>query len=190
MKTRILPSYRMLIPAVMIALLVPPCHAAPEAASYSLAAQGTQEVAFSPNAGATELVVKVIDAARQSIRLAAYSFTSKPIAEALVAAHKRGVDVQVVVDKSQKTERYTSATFLANMGIPVRVDAMHAIMHNKFIVVDGQHVENGSFNFTSAAEARNAENALVNWNSPKLAAIYTDNWRLHWDHSEPYQARY
>ncbi|GMV69723.1 MAG: hypothetical protein AMXMBFR76_21620 [Pseudomonadota bacterium] len=190
MKTRILPSYRVIIPAMMIALLVPPCHAGPEAASYSLAAQGTQEVAFSPNAGATELVVKVIDAARQSIRLAAYSFTSKPIAEALVAAHKRGVDVQVVVDKSQKTERYTSATFLANMGIPVRVDAMHAIMHNKFIVVDGQHVETGSYNYSKATEERNAENALVNWNSPTLAAIYTDNWRLHWDHSEPYQARY
>lgn len=190
MKTRILPSYRMLIPAVMIALLVPPCHAWQAPAPYSLAAQGTQEVAFSPNAGATELVVKVIDTARQSIRLAAYSFTSKPIAEALVAAHKRGVDVQVVVDKSQKTERYTSATFLANMGIPVRVDAMHAIMHNKFIVVDGQHVETGSYNYSKAAEERNAENALVNWNSPKLAAIYTDNWRLHWDHSEPYQARY
>ena len=91
MKTRILPSYRMLIPAVMIALLVPPCHAWQAPAPYSLAAQGTQEVAFSPNAGATELVVKVIDAARQSIRLAAYSFTSKPIAEALVAAHKRGI---------------------------------------------------------------------------------------------------
>ena len=163
MKTRIIPSYRMLIPALMMALLaVPPCHAWQAPAPYSLAAQGTQEVAFSPNAGATDLVVKVIDAARQSIRLAAYSFTSKPIAEALVAAHKRGVDVQVVVDKSQRTERYTSATFLANMGVPVRVDAMHAIMHNKLIVVDGQHVKNGSFNFTSAAETRNAENALVN----------------------------
>ena len=96
----------------------------------------------------------------------------------------------VVVDKSQRTERYTSATFLANMGIPVRVDAMHAIMHNKFIVVDGQHVQAGSYNYSKAAEERNAENAVVNWNSPRLAAIYTDNWRLHWDHSEPYQARY
>ena len=147
-------------------------------------------MAFSPKDGATELVIKVINSARHSIRLAAYSFTSKPIARALVDAHKRGVDVEVVVDKSQKSARYTSATFLANMGIPVRVDSMHAIMHNKFIVVDGQDVENGSFNYTSAAENRNAENALVNWNNPKLAAIYTANWQVHWDHSESYQARY
>jgi len=156
--------------------------------SQQVPATGNLEIAFSPKSGATDLVVKVINSAKKSVRLAAYSFTSKPIAEALVAAHKRGIDVQVVVDKSQKTEKYSSATFLANMSIPVRVDSMHAIMHNKFIVVDKQTVENGSFNYTSAAEERNAENALVNWNNPKLAEIYTANWNEHWNHSEPYQA--
>lgn len=148
------------------------------------------EVAFSPRAGATELVVKAISSAKISILVAAYSFTSKPIAQALVAAHRRGVDVQVIVDKSQKTERYTSATFLANMGVPTRVDSQHKIMHNKFIVLDGQSVETGSFNFTASAEKSNAENALVIWNNPKLAAIYAANWQEHWNHSDPYEARY
>ena len=124
--------------------------------SIRIAADGTQEVAFSPNAGATDLVVKVISSARKSIRLAAYSFTSNPIAAALIAAKKRGVDVAVVVDKSQKSDRYTSAAFLADMGIPVRIDSMHAIQHNKFIVVDGRHVETGSFNFTMAADKKTA----------------------------------
>jgi phosphatidylserine/phosphatidylglycerophosphate/cardiolipin synthase-like enzyme len=54
-----------------------------------------------------------------------------------VAAHKRGVDVKVVVDKSNATARYTMATFLANQGVPVRVDYKYAIFHDKFIVVDG-----------------------------------------------------
>lgn len=76
------------------------------------------------------------------------------------------------------------------MGIPVRVDSMHAIQHNKFMVIDGQHVQNGSFNYTTAAEKKNAENALVIWNNQKLAAIYAANWELHWGHSEPYQPRY
>lgn len=62
--------------------------------------------------GATELVVKTIDSARQSVRVAAYSFTSKPIASALLSAHMRGIDVLVVADKSQPTARYTGATFL------------------------------------------------------------------------------
>lgn len=157
---------------------------------YSAPANGTIEVAFSPDAGATELVVKAISSAKKSILVAAYSFTSKPIAQALVDAHKRGIDVKIVVDKSQKSARYTSATFLANMGIPTRVDSQHAIQHNKFMVIDGAHVETGSFNYTSAAEQRNAENAMIVWNNPKLATIYADNWRVHWEHSEPYGARY
>src|SRR5664279_3188552 len=93
--------------------------------------------------------------------VAAYSFTSKPIALALLADAKRGVDVKVVVDKSQATARYTAATFLANGGVPVRVDYRYSIMHNKFVVVDGETVETGSFNFTESAAKRNAENSLV-----------------------------
>ncbi len=157
---------------------------------HTAPAEGVIEIAFSPDAGSTELVIKAINAAKQTIRLAAYSFTSKPIAEALVAAHKRGVDVKIVVDKSQKTEKYTSANFLANMGIPTRVDSQHAIQHNKYIVIDGLHVETGSFNYTSAAEQRNAENVLVIWNNPKLAATYMDNWTEHWGHSEAIEAKY
>lgn len=148
------------------------------------------EVGFSPNGGAEDLVLKTINTAHKSLRVLAYSFTSKPIAQALINASKRGVDVKVVVDKSQKSERYTSASFLANMGIPVRVDSRHAIQHNKTVLADNQTVETGSFNYTSSAAQRNAENAIVLWNNPKLAAIYLKDWENHWNHAEPYQARY
>lgn len=151
---------------------------------------GELEVAFSPSGGCTDLVIKVIQSAKTSIRVLAYSFTSAPIAKALVDAHKRGVDVQVVVDKSQKGEKYTSATFIANAGIPVRIDFKHAIAHNKVIIVDGHTVEQGSFNYTKAAEEKNGENVLVNWNNPKLADLYLKDWKRHWDHSEPAAARY
>ena len=114
------------------------------------------EIAFSPRGGATDLVVRTIDSAKSSIRVATYSFTSKPIATALLDAHKRGIDVRVLVDKSNATAWYTAATFLANQGVPVRVDYRYAIMHDKFIVVDGVTVEEGSFNYTAAAEKKNA----------------------------------
>jgi len=153
-------------------------------------ATGELEVAFSPHGGCTALVVKVIDSAQHSIRVLAYSFTSAPIAKALVDAHKRGVDVQVVVDKSQKSARYTSANFIANAGIPVRIDSKHAIAHNKVIIVDSKTVEQGSFNYTRAAEKSNAENVLVNWDNRQLAEVYLRNWRRHWRHSEPVAAMY
>ena len=148
------------------------------------------EVAFSPDQGAEDLVVKFINSAQKSLRVAAYSFTSKPIAEALVSARKRGVDVQIVVDKSQKQERYTSATFTANSGIPTRVDSQYAIFHNKFIVADETHVETGSFNFTASAAHRNAENVLLIWNNPQLAKAYLAKWQGYWSESENYDPRY
>jgi len=134
--------------------------------------------------------VQTINAARQSIIVAAYSFTSKPIAKALVDAHKRGVRVQVVLDKSQRTERYSSATFLSNMGIPVRIDSRYAIMHNKFMVIDGKTVETGSFNYTSSAARRNAENVIVLRDNPRAAQVYAQQWQRLWDESQPYAPRY
>jgi phosphatidylserine/phosphatidylglycerophosphate/cardiolipin synthase-like enzyme len=142
------------------------------------------EVAFSPDRGATDLVVRTIESAKKTVRVAAYSFTSKPIALALLADAKRDVDVKVVVDKSQATARYTAATFLANQGIPMRVDYRYAIMHDKFIVVDGETVEEGSFNFTAAAEKKNAENAVLLKECPELAARYAGEWLRLWKESD------
>ena len=148
------------------------------------------EVAFSPNGGATALVVKAIGEAHRSIRVAAYSFTSKPIARALMEAKKRGIDVRVVLDSSQATERYSSAHFLANVGIPVRIDYRYAIMHNKFIVVDDEAVETGSFNYTQSASDRNAENVIVLRDDPGVARQYEGEWQRLWDESEDMKSRY
>lgn len=144
-------------------------------------------VGFSPgNAEAT--VVAAIDTARRSIAVAAYSFTSRPIATAMLRAKDRGVEVRVVADKSQRTARYSSVRFLANKGVPVRIDSRYAIMHNKFLVIDGRTVETGSFNYTRAAQMNNAENALVLTNVPALAATYDREWNRLWAESQPLAA--
>jgi phosphatidylserine/phosphatidylglycerophosphate/cardiolipin synthase-like enzyme len=96
--------------------------------------------------------------------------------------------VQVVLDKSQRTEKYSEADFLVNVGIPTKIDAQHAIAHNKIMIIDGATVITGSFNFTKNAEANNAENLLV-IRSPELAAKYAANWKVHADHSESYGGR-
>ena len=146
------------------------------------------EVHFSPRGGCTEAIVAELDAARQSVLVQAYSFTSTPIARALVKAHQRGVGVEVILDKSQKTEKYSSADFLVHAGIPTLIDEKHAIAHNKIMIVDGQAVLTGSFNFTKSAEEHNAENLLV-LRDAALAARYTANWKTHAEHSQPYSGR-
>ena len=140
------------------------------------------EVYFSPRDGATEAIVREIGQARSEIRVQAYSFTSAPIAEALLKAHTRGIKVEVILDKSQRTQKYSSSTFLANARIPTYIDAEHAIAHNKIIIIDRSVVITGSFNFTKAAEENNAENLLV-IRSKEVAKPYLDNWLRHRDHS-------
>jgi phosphatidylserine/phosphatidylglycerophosphate/cardiolipin synthase-like enzyme len=140
------------------------------------------EVYFSPNDGATEAIVREIDQTRSEILVQAYSFTSAPIAKALLKAHRRGVKVQAILDKSQKTQKYSSASFLTNSGIPTYIDARHAIAHNKIIIIDRVVVITGSFNFTKAAEEKNAENLLI-IRSKELAKPYHENWQRHREHS-------
>jgi len=76
------------------------------------------EVYFSPHGGCTEAIIKELNKAKNTILVQAYSFTSAPIAKALLDVHKRGVKVEVILDKSQRTQKYSSATFLFNAGIP------------------------------------------------------------------------
>ncbi len=150
---------------------------------------GQVEIGFSPKDGAEALVIRAIGAAQQEILVAAYSFTSKPIAQALLTAHKRGVQVCAVLDKSQRSERYSAATFLANQGIGVRIDEKHAIQHNKYLVIDGHTVELGSFNYSRAAAERNAENVMVIWHQPEIALRYREDWERLWDQATPYTPR-
>jgi phosphatidylserine/phosphatidylglycerophosphate/cardiolipin synthase-like enzyme len=146
-------------------------------------------VHFSPGGGCTRAAVEEIGRAKKEILIQAYSFTSIPIAEALLQAHKHGVSVEAVLDRSQRSGRYSSATFLANSGIPTWIDDAHAIAHNKVIVVDRETVITGSFNFTKAAEEKNAENLII-LHSKDVAKLYVDNWAIHRGHSQSYHGRY
>ena len=141
-------------------------------------------VYFSPQGGAEAALTAAIAKARQSILVLAYTFTSAPVAIALKAAHDRGVAVRVILDHSQRTERYSGLTYLVHAGIPAWIDAAHPIAHNKVMVIDGRTVVTGSFNFTRAAEQKNAENLLI-IECPELADLYARNWELHRGHSEP-----
>lgn len=148
------------------------------------------QVYFSPRGGCTEAIVDALDKAKSEVLVQAYSFTSKDIAKALVDAHKRGVHVEIVLDKSNKNKngKYSAADFTAHAGIPTYIDSAHAIAHNKVMVIDKDVVITGSFNFTKAAEEHNAENLLI-IRSRELARDYIENWEKHKGHSEVYGGR-
>ena len=156
------------------------------------AAAEVEAVCFTPGQDCTNVIVQAIGAARQEVLVQAYSFTAPEIVKALVDAKKRGVDVRAVLDKSNfcragkedcEAKGKIAADTLAVAKIPVLVDRAHAIAHNKVMVLDGERVITGSFNFSRSANERNAENLLV-LRDRALAARYRANWVEHAGHSE------
>ena len=134
---------------------------------------------FTPAQVCVDLIVDILDHAQSEIRLQAYGFSSSPVLSALVSAKRRGVDVAVILDKSDDRassgRNDSGAEFVSRAGIFVFIDYRPAIAHNKVIVVDRHIVVTGSYNFTTAAERRNAENITV-LDSPEVARHFLANW--------------
>src|SRR5262249_54841354 len=113
------------------------------------------------------------------------SFTSKPIAEALVDAKARGLHVDVLLDRANEQETYSELSELLGEGLVPLIDAEHAIAHNKILLIDGKTILTGSFNFTNQAEHENAENLVIIQGHPELARAYRQNFLEHKAHSKP-----
>jgi phosphatidylserine/phosphatidylglycerophosphate/cardiolipin synthase-like enzyme len=109
----------LMLVALMVVLIVATSAVAGEHACLPVT------VCFTPGGNCTALIVQGLHTANRSVLVQAYSFTSAPIAKALLDAHTRGVQVQVILDKSQRNEKYSSADFLATQGVPTLIDATH-----------------------------------------------------------------
>jgi phosphatidylserine/phosphatidylglycerophosphate/cardiolipin synthase-like enzyme len=145
------------------------------------------QLCFVPDgASCQDLLVSAIDQTQSKLRVQAYSFTSAPIAAAIKRAKDRGVDVKVILDKSQVSQRYSSATYLRNAGVDVVIDTKPAIAHNKVMIFDDQAVFTGSFNFTKSAQERNAENGIIIRGDTALTTTYLANWLKRYSVSSRY----
>ena len=154
--------------------------------------QTTLEALFTPGDAIDVKLAALIDNAKREVLVSAFSFTNRRIARALAAAHARGVHVEVVADRAQTFELPGSAvSLLAQEGVAVWLDGNFAAAHNKVVIVDaggpGVALVTGSYNFTSAAQFRNAENVLIVRNDAPLAAQYRANFVALRERAERYQ---
>ncbi len=130
---------------------------------------------FVPQQDCEGQIVGRIAAAARSIRVQAYGFSDVRIIDALDAAARRGVDVQVILDRSNVGRRRAVADAMLRRGIPVWVDGITGIAHTKAIIIDQDFVIGGSYNYTLAAQRRNAEN-VVFLHGAAVARRFLDNW--------------
>jgi len=140
---------------------------------------GNIKVLFSPKGGISKELLSMYKAATTDIKIAVFGFTTKYQAKGLIAARKRGVKVQVLLDKKNAERGYSLGTFLAREGITVRYyTPPGGSMHHKFIIVDDKNLATGSYNLSNDAEFRNSESMLFTGNSNLVSAFKAEFDRL------------
>jgi phosphatidylserine/phosphatidylglycerophosphate/cardiolipin synthase-like enzyme len=130
-------------------------------------------------------LIEKINAAQTSIHIASFEFDLTPVAEALITAKQRGVDVRWVTDDEHGLEADEEPdrgqfALLQDAGIEVRSDTRSALMHNKFWIFDGQIVWTGSTNITESGVFKQDNNTIV-IQSPELAVIYEREFQEMWN---------
>ncbi|MEN3190484.1 MAG: phospholipase D-like domain-containing protein [Atribacterota bacterium] len=129
---------------------------------FSLNSLAKIEVYFSLYDDPESIIIKNIDNAKEFINIAMYTFTDREIAQAIIRAKDRGVDIKIYLDRSQVNAEYSKSRYFINNGIKeIRISSNNYIMHNKFAVIDNEIVITGSYNWTASAGERNDENLLV-----------------------------
>ena len=133
-------------------------------------------ICFTPPSGCAARIVDALNLATTSIYMQAYGLTHPDIAKALIVAKRRGVNISILLDRSNMTQSYSKMKELQEVGIDIAIDSVLGIAHNKIIIIDGHKVVTGSFNFTTSANTRNAENVLI-IDSVGISETYLKNWR-------------
>ncbi len=129
---------------------------------------------FLPDDPALDRLLDLVRQAREEVVFLAFSFTSDPLAQALLERHRDGVRIRGLVEASQVGEGSEYAR-LEEAGIEIYLDANPYSMHHKALVVDGRIVAFGSYNFSYRAEHVNDENLLI-LHDPLLAAAFLDEF--------------
>lgn len=152
------------------------------------------EVAFTPGDDISALIVKRISAAKRTVQVQAYLFTDRTIANALLAARRRGVEVEVIGDAAQhEAGGLPHLAALDRAGARVYLNGAQAAAHNKIVIIDGARdgatVITGSYNFTQAAQSKNAENVVVISGNRAVTDRFVDNFEYHRRQSIPWGRR-
>jgi len=141
------------------------------------------EVYFTPGFLPQEIITAHMEAAKETLDIAIYSWTLPSLAAAAINAHKRGVVVRVVEDYEQGKADYSVTEQLVDGGVNVVLDEQSGLMHNKFMVIDDKVVLTGSYNWTRAATSRNRENFLV-IAQDRIVQAYKENFEEIWRNNQ------
>jgi cardiolipin synthase A/B len=121
------------------------------------------EMWFLPdNRDAAKHLVELIQSAEKTVRVAMFTWTRNDLANAVIEARKRGVDADVILDRtSSQGASAKIAQLLRKGGIPITLNQGNGLLHHKFLYIDGKTLVNGSANWTKAAFTKNDDCFII-----------------------------
>jgi mitochondrial cardiolipin hydrolase len=141
------------------------------------------EVLFSPRDACCERLCRLLQGARKSVDVCVFTITDDRIAEAMLRAHDRGVQLRVISDAMKTLDEGSDVGRLARAGVAVSLDTPDKHMHHKFAVFDRRVLVTGSYNWTRSASTRNDENLVVS-GDPRLVESFADEFARLWEKYE------
>lgn len=166
-----------LLLALVLGLGLPASQAASEQPAARMDVDNARvNACFTPGDRCDDMLGSAIDGAKREILVQAMFFTNRKLMRGLARAKARGVDVRMIMSIGSEKRRSKSLAYFLEHGIPVLIDATVKTQHNKIMIIDQSEVFTGSYNFTSAAQNKNAENMIRITSSPEVVASFTKNW--------------
>lgn len=138
-----------------------------------LANNNVVSVYFSPKDSIISIViVPLIDGAREYIYMPIFFLTDENVAQALIRARHRGVEIRVIIDAVAASNKYSRHKELRAAKIPVKTENWAGKMHQKSLIIDDETVVIGSMNFSKSGNSKNDESCVIVKNAPELAKKY------------------
>ncbi len=125
-------------------------------------------------------VIPLVNSAQKYIYIPAFVFTHDELAQSLISAKKRGVDVKIIADAVNTTTKRSKIKLLRSANIPVKIENYAGKLHSKSIIIDDKYIISGSMNFSYSGENKNDENCLIIEDS-SLAKYYRGFFEYIWD---------
>jgi len=142
------------------------------------------QVYFSPGPDCRIAIEQAMETALDELLICVFTISDDRLSDAIQRAHRNGLTVRVLSDNDKMDDRGNDIERLAASGVDVRIDRSPEHMHHKFMVVDGQTILTGSYNWTRSAETRNEENLVV-LDDPFLAGRFAEEFERIWNISDP-----
>lgn len=137
------------------------------------------EIYFSPQDNTSSRIIQIIRGAKHYIYIPAFLITHTNIAEELVNARRRNIDVRVIIDANSTGMRNSKYKYLRQNGILLKTENYAGKLHSKTMIIDDEYLITGSMNFSNSGENKNDENTLIIKNS-KLAKSHKDFFLYLW----------